>query len=141
MSTWKQTTKELVFKSFLFKIFSVGFESEKSGKKGKFDVLEAKSWVNIIPITIGGKVLMVKQFRFGIGGVTLEFPAGAIESGQTPLEAAKRELAEETGGVSESIEEIGKCHPNPAFLNNTCYTFVCQGRSNHESTSSTNLKK
>lgn len=127
MSLWKETSRELVTKSFLFRMFRVGFRSEKSGREGKFDVLETKDWVNVIPLTEQGEVLMVEQFRFGVGEVTLEFPAGAIEPGQTPLEAAKRELREETGGECASIEMTGQCHPNPAFLNNHCFHFVAKG--------------
>jgi ADP-ribose pyrophosphatase len=123
MSIWKQTSKEQVFKSFLFKVFKVGFRSERSGKEGFFDVLESKSWVNVVPITRQNQVLMVKQFRYGTGQETLEFPAGAIESGQTPMDAVKRELLEETGGLG-LVAETGSTHPNPAFLNNICYHFV-----------------
>jgi ADP-ribose pyrophosphatase len=126
MSSWVQTSKELVFRSFLFRLFKVGFRSEKSGKEGFFDVLEAKSWVNIVPVTPQNQVLMVRQFRYGIGQETLEFPAGAIEDGQTPLDAVKRELLEETGGLGSAIEAVGTTHPNPAFLNNSCYHFVAK---------------
>jgi ADP-ribose pyrophosphatase len=124
---WVETSRELVTKTALFRLFKVGFRSEASGKEGRFDVLESKDWVNVVPFLENGKVLLVEQFRFGIGAVTLEFPAGKVEDGQTPLEAARRELQEETGGIGESIEPLGRCYGNPAFLNNHCYHFVAQG--------------
>ncbi|RZA02687.1 MAG: NUDIX hydrolase [Proteobacteria bacterium] len=127
MGSWKQTSKELIQQTALFRLFRVGYRSEKSGKEGHFDVLESKDWVNVIPFTDDGHVLMVEQFRFGIGTTTLEFPAGNIEVGQTPLSAALRELKEETGGEPVSIEFVGRCYGNPAFLNNYCHHFVASG--------------
>ena len=127
MIRWKETSKELVVKSFLFQFFKVGFKSVKSGKEGKFDVLETKDWVNVVPITKDGNVIMVRQFRFGSQETSLEFPAGAIETGENPLDAAKRELLEETGSLGTSVVQTGKCRPNPAFMNNTCYHFAATG--------------
>lgn len=123
MSLWQETSKELVLKSIIFKIFKVGFKSDKSGKSGFFDVIETRDWINIVPITKDQKVIMVKQFRFGSKEVTLEFPAGAMEVGENPLESAKRELLEETGSTGKVVAS-GTCKPNPAFLNNTCFHFV-----------------
>jgi ADP-ribose pyrophosphatase len=91
---WIQTSKELKFKTFLFNIFNVGYKSQQSGKEGKFDVLETKDWANIIAITNDSKVVMVEQFRFGSAEVTLEFPAGAIEELENPIDSIKRELLE-----------------------------------------------
>lgn len=124
---WIETSRELVLKTGLFKIFSVGYRAEGSGNEGKFDVLEAKDWVNVVPVLKNGNLLLVEQFRFGVGEITLEFPAGQVESGQTPLSAARRELQEETGGVGETVEEIGQSYGNPAFLSNHCYHYVARG--------------
>lgn len=123
MSIWKETSKELVLKSIIFKIFKVGFKSQKSDKAGFFDVIETRDWINIVPVTKDNKVIMVKQFRFGSKEMTLEFPAGAMEAGENPLETAKRELLEETGGIGQ-VRASGTCKPNPAFLNNTCHHFI-----------------
>lgn len=123
---WVQTSKNLVFKNFLFDIYRVGFRSPRSEKEGQFDVLESKDWVNIIPVTSNGNVIMVKQFRCGSSEVTLEFPAGAIKTGETPLDVAKRELEEETGSLGHNFIELGKCRPNPAFLTNTCWHFLAE---------------
>lgn len=124
MGIWKETSKELIQKSFLFNVFKVGFKSEASEKKGVFDILESKDWANIIPVTSDNKAVMVEQFRYGTQELTLEFPAGSVEDGESPIEAAKRELLEETGSHGSEVLETGKCNPNPAFLNNICYHFV-----------------
>ena len=123
---WIKISRELKLKTFLFNIFTVGYKSLKSGKEGRFDVLETKDWANIIAITNDSKVVMVEQFRFGSAEVTLEFPAGAIEELENPVDSVKRELIEETGRFATNITQIGECRPNPAFLNNTCHHFLSE---------------
>jgi ADP-ribose pyrophosphatase len=123
---WKQISKELNLKTFLFDLYKVGFKSEFSGKEGLFDVLESKDWANIIAITKDDKVIMVEQFRFGTSEVSLEFPSGAIDQGEKPMEAASRELLEETGGEGDELIKTGECKANPGFLNNTCHHFLAK---------------
>ena len=63
----------------------------------EYYVLEYPDWVNIIAITKEGKMIMERQYRHALGNTCYELPCGVIEAGETPLEAAKRELLEETG--------------------------------------------
>ena len=63
----------------------------------EFYVLEYPDWVNVIAITEDGMFVLERQYRHGLGKTCYEIPAGVIENGETPLEAAKRELQEETG--------------------------------------------
>lgn len=63
----------------------------------EFYVLEYPDWVNVIAITDEGQFVLEKQYRHGLGKTCYEIPAGVIEEGESPLEAAKRELQEETG--------------------------------------------
>jgi ADP-ribose pyrophosphatase len=80
--------------------------------------------VNVIPITPSGEVVMVRQYRHGTRDVTLEIPGGLVEDNDTPEEAARRELYEETGYRAASMTPLGYVHPNPAIQNNRCYTFL-----------------
>lgn len=98
--------------------------SPTSGDEFSFFVVEANDWMNIIPITEDGRIVCVHQYRHGTESVSLEIPGGVIDSGESALEAASRELLEETGYEAEHIEQIGVVAPNPAIQNNRCYTFL-----------------
>jgi ADP-ribose pyrophosphatase len=129
MHSWVETSRELVLKTNLFRLFRVGFRSRASGKEGKFDVLETKDWINVVPVTTSGEVLMVRQFRFGSSEDTLEFPAGTVDPGEDPAHTAVRELAEETGAQGGKWVTLGSCRPNPAIHTNTCHHYAVEGLS------------
>jgi 8-oxo-dGTP pyrophosphatase MutT (NUDIX family) len=88
-------------------------------------VIECGTWVNVIPITKNKEVVLVKQYRHGIGQVLLEIPAGVMDAeDESPLQTAQRELLEETGYASQQFVEIGKVFPNPATHTNLTYSYL-----------------
>ena len=113
-----------------YKIFSLRIDraqSPRTHKEHDFYILESTDWINVIPLTPQNEVVLIRQYRHGIKEVTLEIPGGIVEKGDSPEEAARRELREETGYECSQMILLGDVHPNPAFLNNTCYTFLAQG--------------
>ncbi len=110
-----------------FKVFDLRIDkalSPRTHRVYEFYVLESNPWVNVIPITKDNQVVFVRQYRHGIRDFTLEIPGGLVEDSDSPEEAAMRELFEETGYRGRVVEFIGKVHPNPAILNNECYTYL-----------------
>ncbi|MBN2084868.1 MAG: NUDIX hydrolase [Anaerolineales bacterium] len=87
-------------------------------------ILEAGDWVNVVALTPDGKIVAVRQFRFGVQRQSLEIPAGLVDPGETPLEAARRELAEETGYTAREWKSLGWSYANPAFLDNRAHYFL-----------------
>ncbi len=87
-------------------------------------VLQASDWVNVVAITPEEKIVTVSQFRFGIRRLSLEIPAGLVDPGETPLAAARRELAEETGYTTAEWKSLGWSFANPAFLDNRAHHFL-----------------
>ena len=79
-----------------------------------FHVVETPAWVGVLPITQAGEAVLVRQYRHGIAAESLELPAGVIEAGEEPLDAARRELREETGYAAERWELLATLAPEPA---------------------------
>jgi ADP-ribose pyrophosphatase len=98
--------------------------SPRTGEEHDFYVLESHEWVNIIPVTKEREVVLIKHYRHGVRDVVLEIPGGIVEPGDTPLDAAIRELKEETGYTANEMVFLGVTHANPAFMNNRCHSYL-----------------
>lgn len=95
----------------------------------EFVTLSSRDWVMVIPeVDIDGIInfIMVKQWRYGSEALSVEFPGGVIDPGETPKEAAVRELAEETGYTADSMQLLTCFSPNPAIMQNKQYVFVAR---------------
>jgi 8-oxo-dGTP pyrophosphatase MutT (NUDIX family) len=89
-------------------------------------MLKAGDWVNIVALTPEEEVVLVRQFRHGVRDFTLEIPGGMVDKGETPAQASIRELREESGYAGDEPMLLGIVTPNPAFLNNRCYTYLLE---------------
>ena len=87
----------------------------RNGKEVEVVVLSGNDAVNVMAITTENKVLMIKQYRFGINDYTTEIPGGLVDEGEDILLAAQRELREETGFSGENWQYLGKIAQNPVF--------------------------
>jgi ADP-ribose pyrophosphatase len=81
----------------------------------------------LFPILEDGRVLAIRCYRHGAGAVVLGFPGGGIDAGETPAEAARRELLEETGHVAALIEPIGSCFTGANIRGAMCHMFIARG--------------
>jgi len=92
-----------------------------------FYVNEYPDWVNAFALTKEGKVIMVRQYRHGIGSIETELPGGVVEDGETWQEGVKRETLEETGYTFDKVEYLGKISANPSTTNNFMHMFLATG--------------
>lgn len=109
------------------KVFSVRKDtcvSPKTGNEHDFFIIQAPDWINVVALTENDEVVLIEQYRHGTESVTIEIPGGMIDPGEEPIQAAKRELLEETGYAGEGWVQIGEVCPNPAIQNNRCFTFL-----------------
>lgn len=93
----------------------------------EFYVLEYPDWVNIIAITADGEFVMERQYRHGLDKTCYELAAGVVEDGETPLEAARRELEEETGYGGGEWKELMLISGNPSTTSNLTHCFLAVG--------------
>jgi ADP-ribose pyrophosphatase len=125
---WKNLGRKKEYECRLFRVYENRSVSPVSGKEHAFFSISTHNWVNIIALTAEKKVLLISQFRHGSQEVILEIPGGAIDSSdELPLEAAKRELLEETGHEAKKWHLLGQVQPNPAILDNLCYFYLALG--------------
>lgn len=134
--TWSEEGRKQVFDSKVFSIWESYCKSPEGPQENKvqqaaqtFTVIDAKDWVMTIPVINGKegkKFVMVWQWRHGSQCLSLEFPGGVFEPGETPEQAAVRELYEETGYKPQKITKLGEFSPNPAIMSNKMYFFLAE---------------
>lgn len=78
----------------------------------------------VVPVLDDGRVLLIRQLRYPLGIHILEFPAGKLESGEDPREAASRELTEETGYVAGHLEKLTSIYTTPGFCDEELHIYL-----------------
>jgi 8-oxo-dGTP pyrophosphatase MutT (NUDIX family) len=123
---WKEESLKTVFTCPIFDVEERYCRSPRDTVKA-YTVLNTSDWSIVIPVLEterGREFVMVRQWRHGERGLSLEFPGGVFEKGENAETAARRELKEETGYDAKKIVKLGEFNPNPAIMSNHVHFFL-----------------
>jgi len=127
---WTEESRQTVFTCPVFSIserMCLPPHAERDPAPKKFFTLDSRDWAIVIPALEteqGRDFLMVRQWRHGAQELSLEFPGGVFEPGESAEKAAVRELREETGYTAGKIQALGVFNPNPAIMSNRVHFFL-----------------
>ena len=122
----KPLSSETIYEGKIIRVCRDTVELE-NGKKTYREVVHHSGGVTVVALTPDERVYVVKQYRYPYQAVLTETPAGKLEPGEDPLEAAKRELREEIGMVAEHYEDLGKLYPTVAYDDEVIHMYLATG--------------
>ena len=127
VKSWRMLSREKGPDVPLFEIEFHKMQNPRNQVELDAIVLKLPDTINVVALDAQGALILVEQYRFGIDQTLFELPAGFIDHDEDPLEAAKRELLEETGYGSGQWKSLGVTYLNPSYVNNRCFHFLAKG--------------
>lgn len=124
---WKVLESEQVFETPYMRVRRDTCQLPDRTVIDDYFVIERSDVVGIIPITEDNRVVLNRQYKHGISEIVLEIPAGMVDEGETPEEAARRELEEETGYKAQELIPVASLIASPTSENNRFHVFVAPG--------------
>jgi ADP-ribose pyrophosphatase len=98
-----------------------------NGHTGIREIAMHPGGVVVLPILDDGRLILVAQYRYALGRVSLELPAGKLDGGEEPFAAIQRELREETGYVASQWDHLGCIHTAPGFCDEKLWLYRASG--------------
>lgn len=126
-SRWQRLSHSILAQTRVFDLHSVRYRHPVRGTERDFVVMNPPGWVNVVAVTTDHRLVLVRQFRFGIDDFALEIPGGLMDLGETPVETGVRELREETGFGGTAARLLGTVAPNPAIQSNQAHVVLVTG--------------
>jgi ADP-ribose pyrophosphatase len=122
--SWRTLGREYAYRN-PWCAFRVDEVELPGGLRIEYGVLESGGFAAVVPVTEGGDVVLVRQWRQPLGAFTLELPSGGVDAGEEPEQAARRELFEEAGYKAEGLERLASVHTSTGRSTEVCHLFRC----------------
>jgi len=123
---FKEKISELKTKKFSFEINRIELPN---GHEDEYGQIIFPNAALAVPITEENQVILLRQYRFAVSRYLLEFPAGTLEKGETPIKSIKRELQEESGYKAKTWDELGTLVNAPGYSDEVIHLFLARGLS------------
>jgi 8-oxo-dGTP pyrophosphatase MutT (NUDIX family) len=125
---WTEESRREAYRSKILAVRDTDCRSPE-GKLRTYTVIDCADWVIVVPVLevdAGRQFLMVRQWRHGSQELSMEFPGGVIESGESPEAGAAREMEEETAYRAGRLTKLGTMGPNPAIMSNHVHYYLAE---------------
>ena len=136
-SGWKTIQSDLIFQNPWIELYQDKVEI-RTGKKMHYTWYKSSDVAVIVPFLNEDTLVMIRQYRYLLRKVLLEFPAGHIEDGEDAEKTAKRELLEETGYIAKEIQHVYTYHPSVSKSRQLVHIYrakdLIEDKSNHDGT-------
>ncbi|MFA5806321.1 MAG: NUDIX hydrolase [Melioribacteraceae bacterium] len=120
------TKSDTIFHGKVFDVKVDEIEYNGTGNKSFRQVALHPGGAVVLPLTSGGKIVLISQYRYPHNEILLELPAGKLEKDEDPLLCATRELTEETGYTSNKITKLGKIYTTPGFCDEVLHIYLAE---------------
>lgn len=123
-------TEETLEQNYIYRGKILDFHVDKArledGRTVTRECVDHSGGVGIAVLTADNEMLFVRQYRYPYHEILLEAPAGKLEKGEDPFEAAKREQKEETGTTGKNYADLGTFYPSPGYTNEVLHLYACR---------------
>jgi 8-oxo-dGTP pyrophosphatase MutT (NUDIX family) len=127
MQAWRVLERRMILDRRWLRIEEQRIGLPNGGEIREFHRIESPDWAAVLALTTDSKLVLVEQYRHGAERASRELPAGVVDAGETPLEAARRELLEETGFAAEHWRPLSSVFTEPARHTTRAHFFFATG--------------
>lgn len=121
----KLLNSKLIFKG---KVLTMKYDTVllPNGANATREIIEHPGAVAVVPVTNDGRIVLVRQYRYPVGKIMLEIPAGKLDKGESPDNCAMRELAEETGYMAGQLVKMTSIYTTPGFTDEIIHVYMAR---------------
>jgi ADP-ribose pyrophosphatase len=125
VAMWETVQTEITHRGRLLTVEVRSFR-DAAGRAVSREIVHHPGAVVIVPVLEDGELVLIRNDRIAVGESLLELPAGTLEAGEAPADAAARELREETGYRPGRVRPLGRFYTSPGFLDEVLNVFVAE---------------